>query len=346
MRIYRNWIERKEEEGVRIYAEIKKKNQLPFSWGLDHLGIQQIPKDPRECLREYVQQNLENSTAYFFPEKIPFSAYRLAGKELSFPSTIQSFDKNNNTAYGHYFPSSNNENIIIVVPHWNASGENYDRVCHLMGKLNFASVRFVLPYHEKRDPDGNWDSTAMVSANIGLSLQSMRQAVQDIISIVNWLEHKGYKKIGIMGSSIGSCAAFLAACHDSRIKGFFANFMSSYFGDVVWTGESTKHIRQTLDSKVTQEELREFWLLNSPIAFVHKLKLQNPRLKQFIVAGLYDTTFRFTLTQKIFEAYEQNDIKFERAVLPCGHYSLGKYWFKFIDGYYIIRFFKTLFKTR
>lgn len=345
MGIYRNWIERKEEEGVDIYAGIKRKNQLPFAWGLDHLGIQQDSGDPRECLREYVQKNLENSEAYFVPEKIPFSSYRLAGNELSFPSTVQSFDKNNNTAYGQYFPSSDHENIIIVVPHWNASGENYDRVCRLMGKVNFASVRFVLPYHEKRDPEGARNSTAMVSANIGLTLQAMQQSVQDIISIVNWLEHNGYKRIGIMGSSIGSCSAFLAACHDSRINGFFANLMSSYFGDVVWTGDSTKHIRQALDSKLTLEELREFWLLNSPIAFVQKLKLHNPDLRQFIVCGLYDTTFRYDLTQKMFESYEEHDTPFDRVVLPCGHYSLGRYWFKLIDGYYMVKFFRGVFTS-
>lgn len=345
MGIFRSWIEKKEAEGVSIYARIKEKNQLPFGWGLDHLGIHQDSRDPKNCLREYVRRNLETSAAYFVPQKMPFSSYRLAGNELSFPSPIQSFDKNNNTAYGHYFPSTDPENIIIVVPHWNADGTKYDRVCRLMGKMNFASVRFVLPYHEKRDPEGDRDSTAMVSANIGLTLQAMQQSVQDIISIVNWLENKGYKRIGIMGSSIGSCVAFLAACHDSRINGFFANLMSSYFGDVVWTGDSTKHIRNALDSKLTREELREFWLLNSPIAFVQKLKVYNPQLQQFIVAGLYDTTFRFSLTQKVFETFEQNNITFERALLPCGHYSLGKYWFKFIDGYYIVRFFRRIFRT-
>lgn len=346
MSLYKRWIEKKEIEGMKVHSGYKYPHA--FEWGLEHLDLK--PNLGREIdqVTEYTNYYLENSHAYFIPERLPVESYHLDGNELTFPSTITTFDRDNNKVCCGYFPSKEKKKVIIVVPHWNSIGAKYDKLCRLMNKFNFSSIRISLPFHDKRGgplplADGELRSTLMVSANIGLTLLTMRQTVQDIISVVNWLEHRGYRKIVIMGTSIGSCAAFFAAAHDSRLKGFFANLMSSYFGEVVWTGISTKHIRKSVEPFINLEQLRNLWLLNSPIAFIEKIKQYNPALKQFILAGRFDNTFHYYLTELLFKAYDMQGISYSKAVLPCGHYTLGKYWFKYIDAYYILRFFRNYF---
>ena len=79
-------------------------------------------------------------------------------------------------------------------------------------------------------------------ANIGRTLDSVRQGVVDIRSCLDWLQQQGYQNLGVVGTSLGSCYAFIASAHDSRIRVAAFNHASTYFADVVWTGQSTRHI--------------------------------------------------------------------------------------------------------
>jgi hypothetical protein len=351
MNFYRNWIDKNEFEGFKSHADVKTMHD--FTWGLTYLGIQGADENPYLAISKYTDYQLSNSKVFFTPPVLPPDKYKLSDNILSFPSSIETHVKDNNRVSMQYYPTKDKENVIIVVPHWNASKETYDRICIKLQKIGFTTLRVILPYHDIRGTREEESSTLMVSANIGLTIQAMQQSVRDILSSVNWLEYQGFKKIGIMGSSIGSCCGFIAACHDSRVSGFFGNLMSGYFGDVVWTGLSTRHIRQSFDYynqnrqkglELTQEMIRKSWMLNSPIAYVDKIKLFNPNLKQFIISGRFDTTFLFEFTKQILKAYDDQDINYKSAILPCGHYSLGKFWFQYIDAYYIYRFFKSLFK--
>ena len=53
-----------------------------------------------------------------------------------------------------------------------------------------------------------------VSANIGRTIDATRQAVIDVRSCYDWLQQRGYTDLGIVGTSLGSCYAFLATAHD------------------------------------------------------------------------------------------------------------------------------------
>ena len=40
----------------------------------------------------------------------------------------------------------------------------------------------------------------------------------DIRCCLDWLQSQGYEQFGILGTSLGSCYAFLAAAHDERLE--------------------------------------------------------------------------------------------------------------------------------
>src|SRR5215469_9142686 len=89
-----------------------------------------------------------------------------------------------------------------------------------------------------------------VSANIGRTKDDERTVVVDSRCCLDWLEQKGYNRLGIVGTSLGSCYAFIAAAHDPRIRVAAFNHASTYFADVVWHGQSTRHIREGIQGSI------------------------------------------------------------------------------------------------
>src|SRR5207237_5163846 len=99
----------------------------------------------------------------------------------------------------------------------------------------------------------------IVSANVARTIQICRQAVMDARRAVAWLALQGYERIGILGTSLGSCLALLASAHEPRIRAQALNHVSPWFADVVWRGLSMRHVRESLDGNITLEELRDLW---------------------------------------------------------------------------------------
>jgi dienelactone hydrolase len=193
-----------------------------------------------------------------------------------------------------------------------------------------------------------------VSANIGRTLSACRQAVVDIRCCVDWLEEQGYEHFGVLGTSLGSCYAFLASAHDKRIRVNAFNHASTAFGDVVWAGQSTRHIRQGLEEAgLTQERLRSLWASVSPVSFYDKFMSEaagGPEKKVLLVYADYDLTFPREYSLKVVEAFRRTGVNFERRVLPCGHYTTGETPFKYMDGWhlgwFVYRAFKALREER
>src|SRR5947208_16666102 len=126
----------------------------------------------------------------------------------------------------------------------------------------------------------------------------MRQAVLDTRAAVRWLKQQGFERIGILGTSIGSCTAFLAFAHEPDINVGTFNHVSGYVADVVWQGISTQHVRQGIETHLTLAELREFWNPISPLPFIPRLLKMEPRAMRFIAAK-YDLTFPIDLSRQV-----------------------------------------------
>jgi dienelactone hydrolase len=178
-----------------------------------------------------------------------------------------------------------------------------------------------------------------MSSNIARTIDATRQAVTDIRAMIDWLYEMGYTRIGICGTSIGSCYACLASSHDPRINVNVFNHCSTYVADVVWTGLSTIHVKQGLESHVSLDQLRNLWNAISPVNFLDKLAEHKDKRSLFIYTK-YDTTFIPRLSQDIVEEVQRRGIANKVVVLPCGHYTMGETPFKFMDGYHIINFLK------
>ena len=174
----------------------------------------------------------------------------------------------------------------------------------------------------------------IVSANIGRTLQVCRQAVLDARRAVDWLEARGYERIGILGTSLGSCLALLTAAHDPRITTAALNHISPYFADVVWEGLSTAHVREGLDGAIDLALLRDVWMPISPAPYVERMRGKHVLL----VYARYDHSFPVRLSRQLVEDFRRRELDPEVFVLPCGHYSTGIAPFSWLDGYALVRF--------
>jgi len=238
---------------------------------------------------------------------------------------------------------------IVVLPQWNADGFSHNALCTLFNRMGVSALRLSKPYHDIRRPTELERSDYAVSANIGRTLSACRQAVVDIRCCVDWLEEQGYEHFGVLGTSLGSCYGFLASAHDARIRVNAFNHASTAFGDVVWAGQSTRHIRQGLvEAGLTQERLRALWAAVSPVNYYDKFvsaAVRGPEKKVLVVYADYDLTFPREYSLQVVDAFRRSGVNFEPRVLPCGHYTTGETPYKFIDGWYLGSFVYRAFKA-
>jgi hypothetical protein len=165
-------------------------------------------------------------------------------------------------------------------------------------------------------------------------VQVCRQAVLDARRAVAWLANQGFERIGILGTSLGSCLAMLTSAHEPRIRAQALNHVSPFFADVVWRGLSTRHVRQGLDGHIDLEALRDLWRPISPWSYLDRVK----QTRTLLVYARYDLTFPVDLSVKLVEEFRRRELPHEVAAMRCGHYSIGMAPFKFVDGYVLTKF--------
>jgi hypothetical protein len=315
----------------------------PFDWGLDWTAnwpVHSEEREPEVRLRDLNRQAIANSEAFF--AYTPPSDFRLEGSWVQFTSAVDTPYAENNTVHARYFPAhpqfKRGPKAVVVLPHWNASPQQHVALCQGIARLGISTLRISLPYHDRRMPAELTRADYAVSANIGRTLDATRQAVIDVRSCYDWLQQQGYTDLGIIGTSLGSCYAFLATAHDPRIRVNVFNHCSTYFGDVVWTGLSTRHIRQGLEGQIDLDRLRAAWDCISPAHYMDRFAALNKR--SFFLYTTYDTTFLPEFSRQVVQQMRSRSVDHKLVVLPCGHYTLGESPFKFIAGYQICSFLK------
>jgi hypothetical protein len=310
----------------------------PFEWGTEFVKEKANGDDPRRIFREYTNNVLANSDEFFFAPEI--KDYKLDDKTLTWTSAIETPSIENNTAYARLFPhAENKKSAVVVLPHWNAKAGSYFDLCRVFNRVGVTALRLTLPYHEERMPPELERADYLVAPNVGRTLQSLRQSVVDTRAAVAWLKSKGYEKIGVVGTSIGSCVGFFAFAHDLTIDAGVFNHVSGYVADVVWQGLSTYHVKQGIGDNVSLDELREFWLPISPMVYMDKLAAMPPRPQRYIYT-LYDLTFPVDLSRDMMRSLRARGIEHSAVKIPCGHYTLGEKPWVYLDGWKIVSFLR------
>ena len=125
--------------------------------------------------------------------------------------------------------------------------------------------------------------------------------------------------------------------HDPEIDAAVFNHVSGYMADVVWHGLSTYHVRSGFGDNLHLDELRQYWMPVSPMAYMEKLASLPPRPQRYIYT-LYDLSFPVELSRDVMRELRRRKIPHSKAAIPCGHYTLGEKPWVYLDGYKIISY--------
>jgi dienelactone hydrolase len=339
----------------RLSDVTKDRVVRPFEWGLDWLpaatassaapplGQSDTSLDARGAVQSWVSRVMTDTDAFFTPP--PTSRYTIESLDdgermLSFPSALETPHVANNTVYCRVItpkkPVKGPRAAVLVLPQWNSDATGHLGLARLLAMNGMTALRLSLPYHDRRMPPELARADYIVSSNVVRTVQACRQAVLDARRAIGWLANEGYDRIGILGSSLGSCLALLTAAHEPLIRAEALNHISPHFADVVWRGISTRHVRAGFDGRIELDVLRELWKPISPRWYLERLREK----KTLLVYAQYDLTFPRDLSEDLVEAFRELKVPHELAVLPCGHYTTGKAPFKFVDGWILTRFLK------
>lgn len=266
---------------------------------------------------------------------------------LRFTSPVRTCYPENDQVNARWYPAPERpgkpKQAIIVMPQWNADALSHNALCAIFNRFGVAALRLSKPYHDIRRPAELERSDYAMSANIGRTISSCCQAVADIRSCMDWLQTQGYTQFGVLGTSLGSCYAFIAAAHDPRLRVCAFNHASTWFGDVVWEGQSTRHVRAGFEQAgLTQDQVRQLFLGISPMSYMERFA-STPK-RSLVVHATYDLTFPLHLSLDVLANFDRCGVDYVSRVLPCGHYTTGETPYKYLDGWYLGSFVYSAFR--
>jgi dienelactone hydrolase len=323
----------------------------PFDWGLDWIPANgHAPGTPPErVLRGWVNDVMRDTDAFFTPpETSEYAFERTQSRDkrsgeagmLTFPSAMVTPHPENNVVYARYLPArraagrAGARRAVVVLPQWNADPGGHIGLSRLLARVGVSALRISLPYHDRRMPPELSRADYIVSSNVVRTVQVCRQAVLDVRRALWWLRDQGYERLGLLGTSLGSCLAMITGAHEPLVRAQALNHVSPFFADVVWRGLSTAHVRAGLDPHIDLDELRDFWRPISPWSYLDRAGGK----RTLLVYAKYDLTFPVDLSRLVVDEYRRRGIDPDVAVLPCGHYTTGRAPFKYLDGFYLARF--------
>jgi len=349
--LHRSYRGRLEEWEARLALRDTNRVVRPFEWGEEWTrdwpiadAVTRDGCDPGAYLCRLGEAAAQESER-FFSYRTP-TDFRLLGETtppgrdrlvLRFTSAVRTPCAENNTVQALWFPAPGvNGKAVAVLPQWNSRLPQYVRLCHWLNLCGISALRLSLPYHDARMPPELERADYAVSANIARTVDAGRQAVIDTRSCLDWLEGQGYRRLGIVGTSLGSCYAFLTSAHDALLRVYVFNLYSFYFADVVWNGLSTRHIRQGMDGQIELRQLQEAWRPITPQSYAERYTQQDK--KSLFISTAYDTTFLPEYSQPMIADFRRRRAEFEEVTLPCGHYTLGQPPFQLLAGQRICSF--------
>ena len=340
----------------------------PFEWGLEwsrswpcvNGNYESAAADPERFVLELNRKAVARSDEFFsyktpadfrLEMRVPppvrdkkgdyYQAETRPAEFLRFTSPVETPYAENNLANARWFPAKG-KRAMVLLPQWNSDAGGHNALGRIFNWLGIAALRLSKPYHDVRMPKELERADYAVSANVCRTIDAARQAIADIRSCLDWLEQQGYTELGVMGTSLGSCYAFIASAHDPRLKVNVFNHASTYFADVVWTGQSTRHIRAGIEEQIGLDRLRDCWRAISPMSYFEQFSRWPKR--SLIVYATYDLTFLPEFSRQVVAEFDRRRLDHRVAVLPCGHYVTGETPFKYLDAWHIGSFVRRSFK--
>lgn len=237
---------------------------------------------------------------------------------IRFPSSITTGISENDMVHAKVTSAGSFDHAVIVFHHWNASSRNAP-LAWFFARQGLNVVEIAMPYHLERRRPGSSHADYMLSSNLGRTIQSVRQAVVDGRQLVRILQRTGYRRVSVLGISLGSWVAGLVAAHDPAIRKANLLLSAGSLADMVWTGSATQHIRASLEGSLELSDLRRAWAPLSLGSYADRLA--RPGLDMQFVFAKRDRVVLPVLSEEFIQQLEGAGASPSVKRLNCGHYS-------------------------
>lgn len=254
---------------------------------------------------------------------------------LIFSSDLSTDIKLNNQVWVKITEGKPSDRAIILFHHWNARKWS-GGFARFLAKCGFTVAEICMPYHFQRSRPGSLYADYMLSANLGRTVQSVRQSVWDGRKLISWLKSEGFGEISVLGLSLGSWSAGLVAAHDPAVSKAALFLTGGSLADMVWTGRATEAIRASLAPKIGLSELRRAW---APLDLGnYASSLARRELDLLLVLAKRDRVVLPELAQQFIHQLRDVGARPSVRELNSGHYSLALPPYNLLAGASLYRF--------
>ncbi|WP_068117853.1 alpha/beta hydrolase family protein [Tropicimonas marinistellae] len=315
--MYHSWLDRWDERRAKRGDDVKDVTDFALGSELAFPGAGRMESIADFC----ALANLAVADKTFFEEP-DRSALRPENKDgwIKFPSSISTEVEENNSVWAKVTECGSRDQALVVFHHWNAS-KRYRQLARFFSRRGITVFEIAMPYHFERSRPGSLHADSMLSPNLGLTIQSVRQAVLDGRKLIRWLKSDGYKEISVLGMSLGSWVAGLVAAHDPSVSKAALLLTGGSLADMVWTGRATRSIRDSLAPEIDLETLRRAWAPLNLENYVHRLARTDFEIQ--MVLAKRDKVVLPENSQSLVRKLQDSGARPGILGLNCGHYSLS-----------------------
>lgn len=257
---------------------------------------------------------------------------------IKFPSDVSTDVDQNNVVWAKITESGSFDHAMVIFHHWNATARNR-QIAKFFSRRGITVFEIAMPYHFERQRPGSLHADYMLSANLGRTVQSVRQGVLDGRKLIRWLKIEGYREISVFGMSLGSWIAGAVAAHDPAVSKASLFLTAGSLADMVWTGRATRSIRDSLEPAIELSDLRRAW---GPLNLENYVdRLTRPDLDLHIVLAERDKVVLPELSQRFLRKLKGAGAQPTILELICGHYSLAMPPYILFAGWSLKRFLSS-----
>jgi dienelactone hydrolase len=333
--MYHSWLDRWDEQRARRGDEGKKTTDFVLDAERAFPGAKKVTGIEEFCV---LADHAAADPTFFDDPGGTDQGCERQGEWLKFPSDISTDVEENNVVQARITDSGSLDHALVVFHHWNARARNR-MIANFLSRRGITVVEIAMPYHFERSRPRSLHADYMLSANLGRTIQSVRQAVLDGRKLIRWLRRAGYCDISVLGMSLGSWVAGLAAAHDPVVSKASLFLTAGSLADMVWTGRATCAIRDSLEPEIDLTHLRTAWGPLNLENYAHNLA--RPGLDLHVVLAKRDRVVLPELSQKFMRRLKDAGVQPNILKLNCGHYSLAIPPYIFLSGLSLKRFLST-----
>jgi len=315
--MYHKWLDRWDERRARRGEQGKHATAFALDAELAFPGAGKVRSIEQFCA--LADKALADQSFFERPDGID-QGFQRQDEWLKFPSDITTDVEENNTVWAKITDSGSLDHALVVFHHWNARARN-SQLARYLSRRGITVVEIAMPYHFERSRPGSTHADYMLSASLGRTVQSIRQAILDGRKLIRWLGSEGYKQISVLGMSLGSWVAGLIAAHESTVSKASLFLTAGSLADMVWTGRATRSIRTGFAPTIELTELRKAW---GPLGMENYVKrLARPGLDLHVVLAKRDKVILPELSAIFMQKLTGAGGRPTVLQLNCGHYSLA-----------------------